>query len=544
MRRSRSVRPDRRAVRIILLVVVLTLCMPVCSCTLPNAPESGAPAAQASDDPDAAFRIHSEDAQAAGLAKTATVIGYLLGPRHDDMDAIVEAVNERLLRDMNTRLELHFINWGDITTRYPLILSAGEGVDWIYTSNWNRYVDEAVKGSFLELSRQTLERWMPNHMAATPAAAWKDALLDGRIFMVPTATPDTKYPVMLLREDLRVLYNVPEITRFTDLEPYLAAILENEPDMVPLALDNGYDVSTCRQSIMGEDGFMPGTVCDGITYNIEDPAYQAVSYVDEPARSSFRKTALIMKDWYDKGYVNKNPFANNIRSKEAFQDGKTAVGLGNLYDVDANILLAENAGYKVKVVPMLTKSGRYSRDCYTNNGVAIASSSRQPERAMLVLDRLMEHPAYNDLVTFGIEGVHYTVTDNNRIRLADAASGHAPVYTHTGFWFTNKNQWRPLADWSEQYTALRANADDILFDMPLSAFAFSQAEVKDELDQVSTAFRRYGDPLSVGAVQDVDETLRVLESVMHSSGVDLVKMAVQSQIDAYLADRAGTGKSD
>ncbi len=544
MRRSHPFLTTRHACRTATTGVMLTLCMAVCGCAVPGGTDAGNPAAQSSAAPEAAFRISSEDAQAAGLSKSATVIGYLLGPRHNDTDAIVEAVNERLQRDMNTRLELNFINWGDITTRYPLILSAGEGVDWIYTSNWNRYVDEAVKGSFLELNRQTLERWMPNHMAATPDAAWKDASLEGRIYMVPTATPDTKYPVMLLREDLRVLYNVPEINRFTDLEPYLAAIRENEPGMVPLALDNGYDVSTCRQSIMGEDGFMPGTVCDGVTYNIEDPAYRVVSYVDEPARSSFRKTALLMKDWYDKGYVNKNPFANNIRSKEAFQDGKSAVGLGNLYDVDANILLAEQAGYRVKVVPMFTKSGRYSRDCYTNNGVAIASSSRQPERAMLVLDRLMEHPAYNDLVTFGIEGTHYTVTPDNRIRLSDAASGRKPVYTHTGFWFTNKSQLRPLADWSGQYASLRANAGDILFDMPLAAFAFSQAEVKDELDQVSMAFRRYGDPLSVGAVQDVDETLRVLESVMRSSGVDRVMMAAQSQIDAYLADRAALVRTD
>ena len=156
---------------------------------------------------------------------------------------------------------------------------------------------------------------------------------------------------------------------------------------------------------------------------------------------------------------------------------------------------------------------------------------------MLVLDRLMEHPVYNTLVSFGIEGRHYFKTDDNRIRLSTPASGHAPVYTHTGFWFTNKNQWLPLADWPAQYADLRTHADGILFDMPLAAFAFSQAEVKDELDQVSAAFNRYGDPLAVGAVQDVDETLRVLASVMKSSGVDLVKMAAQSQIDDYLAER-------
>ena len=507
-------------------------------CGTPFPASPSAPATSAAGSEQAVSRISPADSAEANLTRPATVTGYLVGPKPADMPAVMDAVNKKLRTDLNTTLEVNFINWGDIATRYPLILSAGEGVDWIYTANWCQYFTEAPKGAFLELDLDTLSRWMPMHMAATPAKGWEDARISGGIFMIPTATPDIKHPVMLIREDLRRKYDIPEITRFTDLEPYLAALKEHEPGMIPLNLDNGYDVSCCRQTIMGEDGFMPGVLCDGVTFNVEDPEYKVVAYTDEPVLSSYRKASRLMKSWYDKQYTNPNPFSNNIRSKESFQAGKSGVGLGNLYDVDANIQIAAALGFEVKVIPLLSKTGRYVRDPYINNGVAIAASSRQPERTMMVLDLLMENPEYNDLVTFGIEGRNYRLTDDGKIRLIPPAPGESPIYTHTGFWFTNKNQWRPLADWPEQYAEMRTHAGDKLFDMPLSAFAFTNANVRTELTRVGAAFKRYGDPLAVGAVDDVDETLRVLATLMKGAGVDVLKQEARLQIKEYLAARS------
>ncbi len=482
--------------------------------------------------------VSAADAAAANLMQPDTVTGYLIGPQPDDMPAVMEAVNKKLAIDLNTSLEVNFINWGELSSRYPLVLAAGEGVDWIYTANWCQYFTEAPKDAFFELTPDTLNRWMPKHMATTPIPAWADTKVNGRIFMIPTATPDKKYPVMLIREDLRKKYNIPDIARFADLEPYLAALKEHEPGLVPMNLDNGYDITTCRFTLMGEYGFLPGVVCEGVTFNSEDPAFNVVAYTDEPALTSYRRACLLMKSWYDRQYTNPNPFANSVRSKESFQEGKSGVALGNLYDVDANILVAESMGFDVKVVPLLSKSGRYVRDPYINNGVALSASNRHPERTMMVLDLVMENPAYNNLVSFGIEGRNYTLTEDGKVRLSTPVPGKSPIYTHTGFWFTNKDQWAPMADWPEQYAELRAHANDVLFDMPLSAFAFTNSNAKTELTLVAAAFKRYGDPLAVGAVQDVDETLRVMADLMKSAGVDVLKQEAKIQMKDFLAARA------
>ena len=526
------------------LLVICLFALTGCSVAQPfsmNGGTSTESTAQAEATPAGLHRvIDPVDAMDASLSRHATVTGYLVGPAAEGMAPVMEAVNKLLYQDLNTTLDIRYINWGELPTRYPLVLAAGEGVDWIYTANWCQYFTEAAKGAFRPLSFDELSRWMPSHMVATPEAAWTDAKVNGQVYMIPTATPDIKYPVMLLREDLRKKYNVPEVTRFNDLEPYLAALKQNEPDMIPIHLDNGYDVSHCRNTLMGEDGFLPGTICAGVTFNVEDPVFDVVAYTDEPALSSLRKASSIMKDWYDKGYTSLNPFSNNVRSKESFQIGKSGVGLGNLYDVDANIQVAVQMGFEVGIVPLLTKSGRYVRDPYINNGVAISSFSRMPERTMMVLDLLMEDPAYNNLVTFGMEGVHYRLDESDRIHLISSAPGESPIYSHTGFWFTNKNQWRPLANWSEAYAALRENANALLFDMPLSAFAFTPGQFKTELTGASAAFSRYGDPLAVGAVDDVDETLRLLANALEAAGVEQLKKEAEIQIRDYLASRTAS----
>ena len=144
--------------------------------------------------------------------KEVHLVGYLLGSA-PGMPDVMTALNAKLKKDLNVSMDINYIGWGDMAAKYPLVLAAGEDIDWIFTANWSYYFQEASKGAFLELSDQALQQNMPLHYKVMSKGAWDQARLpDGKLYMIPTSTPDRKVPLAVIRGDLRKKYGVPPVT--------------------------------------------------------------------------------------------------------------------------------------------------------------------------------------------------------------------------------------------------------------------------------------------------------------------------------------------
>ena len=71
------------------------------------------------------------------LSNPETIVMYVLGDRPADMDMVLAKANEEYFQpNLNTTLDIEFLNWSDYQTKYPLLLSGGEQVDLIYTASW------------------------------------------------------------------------------------------------------------------------------------------------------------------------------------------------------------------------------------------------------------------------------------------------------------------------------------------------------------------------------------------------------------------------
>ena len=59
---------------------------------------------------------------------------YVLGDTPEDMDEVLEKANSEYFEpNLNTTLDLEFLNWSDYSTKYSLLLAGGDSVDLIYT---------------------------------------------------------------------------------------------------------------------------------------------------------------------------------------------------------------------------------------------------------------------------------------------------------------------------------------------------------------------------------------------------------------------------
>ncbi|MFC4303815.1 DUF3502 domain-containing protein [Cohnella boryungensis] len=482
------------------------------------------------------------DSQAkVGSGKVPTLVGYLIGTPPDGLPDVMEELNRKLVQDVGARLELKYIQWGDMAARYPLALSSGENVDFIFAANWAYYSQEATKGSFREITPDMVRAYMPKHYAATNEKAWKEAEVGGKVFMIPTSTPDFKVPVTLIRADLRKKYGLPEIRSIAALEPYLAAVKANEPDMIPIQVDKQYDFIKTHANLQWElgpptvDVIMTTNGFSGVFTDWDDPSGKLLSLFDEPLRSSYIQVAKTVKSWYDKGYINHDAFANKIRSKDSFEQGRSAVAYGNSNDIQSTIAKAEQKGWEVDILPNLSPKGTYMMDPYINNGVAIAIDSKNTELAMRALDLIMEDPAYNRLVYYGIEGKHYVLQDGKAsFPNGQAAERGEYAPDASGFWFTNKNQLPPIAGWNEEYARHKEAIPGMLIPFTYSAFNFDALSVQGELDRINEAAIQYLNPILSGMTKDVDQAFVQAEKEIRAAGFEKVLEEARRQTLSYL----------
>ena len=89
---------------------------------------------------DARTQIESDSPYAGmdfDLSEHKTVIMYVLGDRPEDMDEVLAKANSEYFEpNLNTTLDLEFLNWSDYSTKYSLLLAGGDSVDLIYTAAW------------------------------------------------------------------------------------------------------------------------------------------------------------------------------------------------------------------------------------------------------------------------------------------------------------------------------------------------------------------------------------------------------------------------
>lgn len=468
-------------------------------------------------------------------AQETKIIGVLLGSPPPGLQEVLDALNAKLASDLGVKLEVNYIGWNEVTSKYPLVLAAGEGVDFIYTASWAPYATQAVRGAFKALTPDRLKTLMPRHWAATPAVAWEQAKVGGKIFMVPTASPDQKVPVALIRGDLRRRFGLPPVAKVADLEPYLAAVKAHEPNLVPINLGNGYDIGQPFFALLNASVPPIGAPFFGTVYgNYEDPAHGLVNLLDQPWKSAYRSAAVVMKRWYDKGYLNRAPFANTALSKSSFAQGRSAVGFGNSQDIQEVLAVAQSRGFAPEIIPILSSTGHSWADSYTGNGVAVAAGTRNFDKTLQTLDLLMEDPSYARLVAYGVEGVHWVTTSGGMATLAPGVKIEANPYPveAAGFWFVNKTLLPPLASWTTEYRAHRDQLKTLLVPHQFLDFAFEPIKVKTEVAAITTAMAQYGDVISIGAVANVDKAIAALEAKLKAAQQDKVVAELRNQLRA------------
>ncbi len=470
------------------------------------------------------------------LKKDYTVNMYLIGDTPNDWDKVLGLVND-YLEPFNTNLDVTFMSWSDYQTMYSLVLAGGEQVDLIFTAPWCYMYTEAAKGSFYELTDDFIARAMPLTNKYQAKESWDETTISGKTIAVPSNQAQSMGKIVAVRQDLMDKYGIAPLTNWDDYKEYMLTIAEKEtPDSGIYALaacgDNNELWDVYRQQT---DTFL------ALDSNYLDMMYE---YTGElPTKDdikiayefdSFRAYAKDMKEMADAGCWSRGALTNTVTDDDAFGNLQGASIAWNA-SVFTYMKQAEKTEGVACTAYDLTTNNLVGAEAYSNNDMAIAAGSANPERAAMVLDLIKCDTYLNSLICIGIEGEHYSMDADGYYTALEKATEY-PNMTVSASWAI-KNGNLQQAGTPEREKAI-ADAWDARVKMnPTITFVFDDTNVSAYTAAVNAVLNDYIPMIELGLVDDVDATLDEMIQKCYDAGLQNVYDEFYAQYDAWYATR-------
>ena len=212
--------------------------------------------------------------------------------------------------------------------------------------------------------------------------------------------------------------------------------------------------------------------------------------------------------------------------------GKGAFGITNVTSLQNYIdkIEKEHPEWKAEVYDVNFSKYAFVNS-YLNNGMAIRAISKNPERALMMLDLFRNDQSYFDLTTYGIKGKHYNLTEDGKL-LSGPDQANFEV-DEACPWGWRTNLYRDNANNSESFNRILENLESKSFAPPLVGFDHNPEKVKTEAAAIQTLHEQYYNILCLG--MDADPEVRMAEWLEKLKAIGYEKYVndMQSQLEEY-----------
>lgn len=448
-------------------------------------------------------------------------------------DEYFKVLNDYTLKTLNMTIKQVYASGNDYQNNYQLALASGEKYDLILSANWLGYSTHAGKGAFMPLD-ELLPVYAP-YMWEQAASKWENVKVNGRIYGVPTLRGDRVETAFFYREDLRKKYELPEIKSMDDIATYLQAIKDNEPDLLP---------SDDSQAMVYGNSFIPLTkyqiidTMGGRNSNfVIDPANprKVLNTIEVP---EYKEYMYKMKEFFDKGFWPKDQLSRNDWGVFSVTNGKAAASfVGQFWNYAYLVPQTEeeNPGWELNFVPycLMNPDSVVAESDPTGSMLSVGRNAENPERALMFIDLAHQDETLWRLLNWGIEGVHYVMTDDTRDEsiLADPATDKFNYFS--GALFDDPKFYRPLWNQWDGQAALQEQIEAMVRPNLLNGFVLDTSLIDIEYTALNNVRIEYGYPLNVGAVEDVDAAYEDYVRRSKEAGLDLCREEVERQLNAF-----------
>lgn len=475
-------------------------------------------------------------------SKFVTITMLVLGnkPSNGRMEAALAAENEIYKEKINAELQLQYIEWTDWQTNYQLTLASGDGsIDLVGTATDWLYAWQLVqKGAFLPLDDTMLQAYAPSTYEAV-GEDWDLCTLDGSIWFIPEDqyTQWTNHGIYY-RGDWAAEAGLEDVSNFEELGEYFQYIVDNKEGVIPWDVSGANNTGGLLGGYLGSN--LEITTILGVdpaifTYNNDDPYTVTSPYMEG---DTLVEAAKLFKEWSDAGYWREDVLNYTGDSRDGMYAGTSGADQHHTqtYVTTTRPIMDEKQpGSDLQYFYWGEDNNNVTRDLKTHGAMAVAASSANPERALMLYDLLRNDETLYRLHNYGIEGEDYVVTDDGELDRPEGYDATTDALD-TNFWYGRMDEYEltPVSNYdgaAELYEELDSKAHDYA----LTKFAFDATNVQTEIAALTEVYNQYIPSLAYGKFEDPEAAVAEFRAALTSAGYDTVLAEVQKQLDELKA---------
>ena len=454
---------------------------------------------------------------------------YVLEPNgvQKDNAVVADAVSKYVKDKINATLEMVYLDWS-YNDKLKLITASGENFDMCFSASWYDYSVYVAKGAFMALN-DIFPKYAPKTFASINPAYKKGPLVDGKLYAIPTEQNLAfSYGLVFNKKYVdKYKFDTTKIKTLKDLEPMLATIKKSEPTLVPIPCGGGVNEDLIFERL-GGDNF-------GKTVRLKNGDAKVYNQYEYPEYVDLMK---LSHSWFEKGYIEKD-----IATEDLVGGPDKYFKAGNWFAMESTVFPGKDgelsATYGYPITQQILTPAYITPDDTTGSMMSISATSKNPSRAMMLIELLHQDKYFLNLFKNGIEGVHFVRKANNIIDFPAGVNTTNSPY-NTGITWTVGNQLldylRPSED-PNKWSILK-KWNDSAKESPFIGFNFDSQPVKAEMASVTDLIsKKYSVILKSGCSIDPVEVLPKILDEIKKAGGDKIIAEKQKQLNAFLATK-------
>lgn len=234
-----------------------------------------------------------------GDKDTPTLLMYLVGDKPDNYDALMENANKIIEKEIDAKLKIEFIGWGDWDQKMSTIVASGESYDLSLAQN---YVVNAQKGAYADLT-ELAPKLAKDAYDQLPESYIKGNTIDGKLYAFPVNGNVYAQQMLTFNKELADKYDI-DISKvgnsYESATEVLKEFHEKEPNIPAFAIGQSFNVSGNYDYVMGKQYPFAVKIDDSDTPTIIN------QYDDEELVANLK----VMHEWYEAGLIPSDAATN------------------------------------------------------------------------------------------------------------------------------------------------------------------------------------------------------------------------------------------
>lgn len=449
---------------------------------------------------------------------------------YDDQDIgmVEDAINEISEEKIGVHVTLLTVPIFNMGTKLELMVAGNEQMDIVQTgllTTPNRLVSS---GLLLPMTE-----YLTDDMISLAGDLLKASTINGEVYAYPANLYPGTAVSLIYDKDLAEEYGIDMPEKISTIEQFEEVFEQVAASgMTQYALSAGDGVNA--EWVFGADLENLGDLTY-YSYGVVLGTSEDDEIVNWYETETYKKQCETKRSWFEKGYLLPDSISNGYTVIDSMKQGTifsyiTPIGTGT-----SAAYWSAQTGKNLDTVPIsdviITASGTI------NLSYGIAANCENPQKAVEFLDLLYTDSDVANLLSNGIEGVHYTTQEGSKI--IKYPEGVDPTTVGYGSFIGPIGNGKILY-FREPFDDDFVNniGDYGLENAKVSkylGFTFDTEPVQTELAAVNAVIAQYGPSLACGIVDPAD-ILPEYISALKEAGIDTVIAESQAQLNTWLEE--------